>query len=90
MERDLHFDVTGIKARFLFCGAQGLVEFVAFELAFAGGQISQGFEVFAQTAAAHGAFLGDTVLALGQDMGFAIQGQQFDFDAGMRSMPRHL
>lgn len=53
----------------------------------ADGEVVEGLEVFAQPATAHGAFFGDAVVALGEDVGFPIAGKEFDFDAGTGEVP---
>jgi hypothetical protein len=42
IELDLHFDVPGVAAGLLFGGPDGLMEFVALERAFVGGQVGEG------------------------------------------------
>jgi len=48
MKGDVHFDVASVATGFLLRGSDGLVEFVAFERALAGGETREGFEVVAR------------------------------------------
>ncbi len=71
LQVDLHFDMARVASGVLARGTEGLVHGVAVQRAFAGFEGGEPVEVGAQPAAAHGAFLGDAILALGEDVGFA-------------------
>ena len=71
LQVDVHPDMARVASGVLARGAEGLVHGVAVEWAFAGFEGGELIEVCAQPAAAHGAFLGDAILALGEDVGFA-------------------
>ena len=54
---------------------------------FALGNSGERAEVGGESAAAHGAFFLNTVLALGEDVGVAFAGQEFDSHFGTRLLP---
>ena len=82
-----HFDEAGVASGVFARGSEGLVHGVAFERAFARFDFGEPIEVGAQATAAHGAFFGDAVLALGEDVGFAFLREKFDAHAGPRLLP---
>ena len=87
LQVDMHFDMACVASRVLARGTEGLVHGVAVQRAFAGRDGGEPIEAGAQPAAAHGAFLGDAILALGEDVGLAFLGQKFHAHAGPRLLP---
>ena len=83
-------DESGVAACFFFGGSEFLVEDIAFDFAFGFGEGFEFFEVNAEASAAHGAFFFDSILTLGEHVGFAVFFEQFDSDAGARLLPRKL
>lgn len=88
VQGDFYDKVARVATRLFFGGSEGLMEGVALEGTFALLDRFEFFEVFAQSAAAHGAFFGDAVFALGIDVGFAFVVEEFDFDVRAGVVPR--